>query len=120
MSAVNIPLEAGEARRIAEELVASFEGDIQPVKVPLMYRFGILLVCAVMILLPLVYIALIGVVCFLVYYHMVNHTGMLGATRGRAVILVFVAYLAPLAIGGILDRESRHSTIPVQGELVNC
>ncbi len=102
MAAVNVTVDGVEARGIADELVASFEGDIQRVKLPLMYRFGILLVCAVMILLPLIYIALIGLACFLVYYHMVNHTGMLGAARGRGAILMFIAYLAPLVIGGIL------------------
>ncbi|WP_339910037.1 M48 family metallopeptidase, partial [Symmachiella dynata] len=67
-----------------------------------MYRFGILLVTIVMVVLPLLYVALIGLTGYAVYYHAVNHTGMLGAARGRGMIMVFLVYLAPLVIGGIL------------------
>ncbi len=83
-------------------LLAGFKGDIQPVSSPVGYRLGIGLVAVVMILLPLIYLGLIGLVCWGVYYHAVNHVGILGSVRGRGAIMTFLVYLAPLVIGGIL------------------
>ncbi|QDU47634.1 Protease HtpX [Symmachiella dynata] len=86
----------------ARWLNRAFRGDIKPVRRSIVYRFGILLVTIVMVVLPLLYVALIGLTGYAVYYHAVNHTGMLGAARGRGMIMVFLVYLAPLVIGGIL------------------
>ncbi len=71
------------------------------------YRFGIVLVSFFMVMLPLVYVALIGAVGWGVWYHAVNHTGMIsaasgvgsGRNAGRAVMLAFLAYLAPIVAG---------------------
>ncbi len=83
-------------------LLDAFSGTITPVRRKPTYTIGVLLVTCVMIVLPLLYISLIGVAGFGVYYHSVNHTGMLEYGRGRAKIMVFLAYVAPLVIGGIL------------------
>src|SRR5262249_12433881 len=37
-----------------------------------------------------------------VYYHAVNHVGILGTVRGRGAVLTFAAYGAPLVVGAIL------------------
>src|SRR5262249_33647488 len=37
-----------------------------------------------------------------VYYHAVNHTGIMSAVRGRAAVMAVLVYAAPLVIGGIL------------------
>jgi Zn-dependent protease with chaperone function len=84
------------------EVLAAFQGSFTSVPQPLLYRLGALLVAVVMVLLPMIYIALIGVVCYAVYYHTVNHTGMLGEASGRGAAVVFLAYLAPLIVGSIL------------------
>ena len=85
------------------ELVTSaFEGTIEPVKVPLTYRIGILLVSIVMVILPLIYIALIGLVGYSVYYHTVNHVGMLEEGRGRGKFFILLLYLTPMIAGGFL------------------
>ncbi len=80
----------------------AFRGEIKPVRRSIMYRVGILLVTAVMIVLPLIYVALIGLTGYAVYYHAVNHTGMLAFGSGRAKIMVFLVYVSPLVIGAIL------------------
>ena len=50
-----------------EEIVlGAFQGEIEEVKVPFTYRFGILLVALVMVLLPLIYIGMIGLVGYVV------------------------------------------------------
>ncbi len=55
-----------------------------------------------MVLLPLIYIGLIVLAGYCVYYHAVNHVGILSAVRGRAWIVVLVIYLAPIIAGGIM------------------
>src|SRR5262249_44618384 len=56
------------------EILDAFQGNIQPVTSSASYRLGILLVAVVMVLLPLLYVALIGLTAYGVYYHAVNHT----------------------------------------------
>jgi Zn-dependent protease with chaperone function len=90
------------AQALYRQLPTAFAGQFAPVRPTTTYRLGVLLVSLVMVLLPLVYIALIGVVCYGVYYHMVQHTGIVTAGRGRGAVLALIAYLAPLVIGCIL------------------
>lgn len=85
-----------------QQVLNGFQGPIAPVRISLMYRFGILLVSGVMLLLPLIYLAVIGLVCYTVYYHAVHHAGIVTAVRGRGVILALLVYLAPMAIGALL------------------
>jgi hypothetical protein len=66
------------------------------------YQLGILLTTIFMIVLPLVYVAVIGLVCLLVWWHMTHNHVILGAARGRGAILTLIIYLAPLVIGGIV------------------
>ena len=97
-------------RRLESDVLRAVEGSIQPVNVPLTYRVGILLVLIVMVLLPLIYLSLIGAAGYAVYWHAVSHTGLLtadmGATSGRnaarAKMFALLLYLAPMIIGGIL------------------
>lgn len=93
---------------IRRKVFAAFtQPKIAPVPVSAGYRFGIVLVSFVMVMLPLIYVALIGAVGWLVWYHAVNHTGMIsaaggvgsGRNAGRAVVLAFLAYLAPIVAG---------------------
>jgi Zn-dependent protease with chaperone function len=98
--------EVGEAVQsdadLERQILDGFQGAIEPIKVPLSYRLGILLVAVVMVILPLIYIAIIGFVGFAVYYHAVNHTDLLKAGSGRGKVFVVLVYLAPMVIGGIL------------------
>jgi Zn-dependent protease with chaperone function len=100
-SAVPPPL-AEPAPTADTNVLAAFDGRIESVRVPLPYRFGILLVAVVMVLLPLLYVALIGLVGYLVYLHAVNDTFILTAVRGgRAKAAALAVYLAPLVGGAI-------------------
>jgi hypothetical protein len=60
-------------------LEKAFDGAIRPVRRTLTYRLAVLMSLGVMLLTPLVYLAIIGATGFAVYYHAVNHTGMLTA-----------------------------------------
>jgi Zn-dependent protease with chaperone function len=87
---------------LQQQIIGAFHGRIKPIETPLTYRIGILLVAAVMILLPLIYMAIIALVAYGVYYHAVNDVSMLSAGRGRGKLMVFVAYIAPMIMGPIL------------------
>ncbi len=96
------PLPAGPLS--PAEAVALVTGNIRPVGTTLGYRLSLALVGAVMILLPLIYVAMIvGVGCG-VWWHLVNHTGMLTEheLRGKSAVMVGLAYIAPAVIGAVL------------------
>ena len=67
-----------------------------------LYRVGLLLTALVMILLPLAYVALIGLTAAGVYYHAVNHVFLAGMGHGRGRLVMVMVYVAPLVAGTIL------------------
>jgi Zn-dependent protease with chaperone function len=86
------------------QALEQLRGRIDPVPISFLYRVGLILVAAVMIVLPLIYVALIALVAYGVYLHATNDTFLLGSSRhggggGRAGLL---AYLGPIVIGAIL------------------
>lgn len=85
-----------------EELGRSIEGPIQSVRTPITYRVALLLSTAVMLLIPVVYLLLIGATAFAVYYHATHHAGILTALTGRAAVLAAMVYAAPIVVGPIL------------------
>lgn len=70
-------------------------------RVSFLYRINILVTSFVMLLLPIIYLCMIAGVVYLVYYHAVYHTNMMGSVRGRAIIFVGIAYVAPI-FGGVV------------------
>ncbi len=86
--------------RYREQLLAALQERIEPVRRSLFYRLATLLVAVVMILLPVIYLLLIVGVGYAVYYHFINHSGMVAWRVGLyAWIVVVTAYIAPLIIG---------------------
>jgi len=66
------------------------EGGIEPVKVSLGYKFGLLLVTFAMILLPVIYLALIALAGYGVYYHATENVSIFSwSLPGRLVILSY-------------------------------
>ena len=106
MPALKRPLRkedrALDPQALEAAVMAGFTGPIKLVKTSLLYRIGILLVAAVMVILPLVYVGLIGLVAYGVYWHMVNNVGIVGAVRGRGAAFTLLIYVAPLIVGVIL------------------
>jgi hypothetical protein len=98
------PNKQPAARRQVEllrELQTAFRGNIRPVRVSIVYRMGIVVCAVVMVLLPLAYLALIGVACFACYYHAVNDTGLLQMGAGRGRIIMVMVYVGPIVAGVI-------------------
>ena len=87
---------------LAQEVLLAFQGEIEPVAAPVTYKFGIFLVAVVMVLLPLLYVALIALACYLIYFHAIHDTALLGMGRGRARGFFVLLYFGPILAGGIL------------------
>ena len=91
------PLEREELLR---RIVAAFEGRRVRVRPGILYRVGLLAVTAGMILLPVLYVALIAAVGWLICYHAVHNVDWITTIAGVR-IGVFL-YGAPLVSGGIV------------------
>ena len=95
---------ATKKSRTPAEILTAFRGEIEPVRPTLLYRLWIVIVTGMMILLPMIYLALIGVVCYAIYYHAVNHASIIssmGHGRGSAKV-AFMVYGGPLIAGAIV------------------
>ncbi|MFO0911547.1 MAG: M48 family metallopeptidase [Pirellulales bacterium] len=88
--------------RFRQRLLAELEAPIRPVRRSLFYRLALVLVTLVVLVLPLVYLAFIGLVGYGVYWHVVNDQWLLTAVRGpRGRLLMVIVYVAPLVVGVI-------------------
>jgi len=81
-----------------------------------MYRIGLVLTAGFVVLLPLLYLALIALVGWCVYYHAVNHVGMMGAVRGRGALVMVMLYVAPLLGGPLVVLFMLKPLIAPRGE----
>lgn len=101
------PACQGQAAEFSRRILSGFEGRLPPQKPTLFYRLGIVLVAIMMVLLPVLYMSLIGAVGWLLFQHATNWgPAMLsGSHRSggrRQVGGLLVLYLGPLVAGGIL------------------
>src|SRR6218665_3221949 len=83
LTATNVKVTpAGKPPVTEQQILAAFHGRIEPVQTTITYKLGILLVSAVMLLLPLIYVSLIALVGYGVYWHLANDHAMLNV-RGN-------------------------------------
>jgi Zn-dependent protease with chaperone function len=78
----------------------AFAGTIEPTRLPAAYRFGLVIVGAAMLLLPLLYLGSIALTGRAVWWHLTTNVGIL-AGRGNAQGRLLV-YLGPALIGVVL------------------
>lgn len=78
----------------------AFAGTIEPTRLPAAYRFGLVIVGAAMLLLPLLYLGSIALTAGAVWRHLTTNVGIL-AGRGNAQGRLLV-YLGPALIGVVL------------------
>ncbi len=84
-------------------ILAAVRTPIEPVPTTVGYRLATALVACLMVLLPVIYLALIGAIGYGVYWHLTTHTGILEANvRGKAKMFAVFLYLAPAIVGAIL------------------
>ncbi|MCZ7645626.1 MAG: M48 family metalloprotease [Planctomycetota bacterium] len=100
-SGSRVPALTGDA--LHKAVLESFDGAIPPVPLPLHYKLGLFLVALAMVLLPLVYVGLIGFAGYGVWYHATHNYDIASGLRGRTAGAAFLGgYLAPLVVGVIL------------------
>ncbi|MEI8018792.1 MAG: M48 family metalloprotease [Schlesneria sp.] len=88
---------------LSAKILQALNGQIEPVKVTLGYRVAIAVVAALMVLLPMIYLAFIGLVGYGVFWHLVNNTAILTTkVGGRGYLMVVLAYAAPAIIGVVM------------------
>jgi Zn-dependent protease with chaperone function len=69
------------------------------------YNFGLLLVAFTMVLLPVIYVALIGLAGWAVYYHAFHHFEPImawGSRNWRVMLIKFFVYVTPIVVGLII------------------
>jgi hypothetical protein len=96
------PSRPADSATLTRQILGRFKGPIEPVRVSIFYRLGLVLVASLMIALPLVYVALICGVGFLMYFHATHSVGLVGLGGvSRLSILTGLVYVAPL-VGGLI------------------
>jgi len=82
-------------------ILSGFQGQIVRPKTSIFYHVGLLLVAGTMLLLPLVYVAMVGAVAYAVYFHAFHNWGpIMGfGSSGSGLIFKLLIYFAPLLAG---------------------
>jgi Zn-dependent protease with chaperone function len=90
----------GSPHQFMREILEAFRGEIQPIRKRRAYGVGILILAIAMVVLPALYIALIGAVAYLLYLHATINWAVI--ERMRNWWALFFLYIGPLIIGVIL------------------
>jgi predicted Zn finger-like uncharacterized protein len=87
-----------------KQVLAAFEGEIEPVRPTILYRLWVAIVAGVMVLLPVLYVAIIGLVTAGLVYHAVHNVTIFQAVGHRANALKAAAliYISPLLAGAVV------------------
>ena len=94
---------ANDPNQLMREILAGFDGEFPRVRPTIGYRLAALIVAGVMVLLPLVYVALIGLFGYALYWHATENVSIFSAASGlRSGKGAAFLYLTPLLVGGIL------------------
>jgi hypothetical protein len=96
------PVTTGPVRptQTPAQILAAVEGAIEPVRPTLLYRLGIVVVTGLMLILPLVYVALIGLVILVTGWHAIHGLSLFSTIRnakGAALL-----YIGPLIAGVVV------------------
>jgi Zn-dependent protease with chaperone function len=89
--------------RTPAEVLGAFGGEIAPVRASLVYSLWLLIVAGFMLLLPLFYVSLIGLVILALAFHAVHDITIFQHARGGGALrIALVVYVAPLICGAVL------------------
>jgi Zn-dependent protease with chaperone function len=100
----NPPKPPSQGPADAQAILAALSGRIDPVRASVAYKAAALLVFAVMLLLPVLYVGITALVAYAVYLHVVYDTWLILPTRGggRATLVALLIYVAPVVVGAVL------------------
>lgn len=82
--------------------LAAFRGAIVPTRTGPLYHAGLAIVAFAMVLLPIIYLTLIGLAGLAVFYHLKHDTWILEGASGRGSVFQMIVYLGPAVAGVIL------------------
>ncbi len=106
ISAKGVTEAAAPTRRTMtpKQILAAFEGQIEPVRPTILYRLWVAIVAGVMVLLPLAYVAIIGLIVAGLVYHAIHHVTIFQAlgTRRNALKAAALIYITPLIAGAVV------------------
>lgn len=86
-----------------ESILQAIQGSIQPVPTTPQYRIALLLVAILMVLLPLIYVGLIGLASWGIYWHAVNNVSIFHVeVKGKGGLMLVLIYAGPIVAGVIL------------------
>src|SRR5207237_3190917 len=81
-------------------ILSGFQGQIVRPKTSIFYLAGLVLVAATMLLLPLIYVAMVGTVAYAVYHHAVYHfrpiMDMGTVNTGATILFKLLIYFIPI------------------------
>ncbi len=83
----------------AAELVEPFQAGIDPVRVSVLYRMGLLIVTVAMVLLPVVYVGFIVLLGWGLWYHVSENITIFEGSGGTRIR--FFVYVTPIVVGAI-------------------
>jgi len=93
-------VEPARPTQTPKQILAAFRGEIEPVRPTHLYRLWIVVVAAVMLLLPVVYMAIIGLIVYALCLHVVYDFGVFQTLRdSRAAV---AAYVGPIVAGAVV------------------
>jgi hypothetical protein len=96
--------ESAAARLTVAEVVSAFAAPVPPTSVSVFYQAGLILVAAAMVLLPILYVVIIGVAAWGVYFWATHFTFLLTSPSGvwRLYLLKLAFYCGPLFAGAVM------------------
>ena len=100
------------SKELMAQIDSAFQHEIEPVNTTGFYKMGLLLVTLVMLLLPVIYLFLVGVLGWGLFYHATHNYTVFENMPARAAILV---YVTPLVAGVILFYYMVRPLIPRLG-----
>lgn len=105
------PCPPKDLNALKQQLRAAFRGKIEPVPVPFSYRVGVILVAALVIALPLAYLAVIGMALYLVFWralHAASAAVYVPSLAAGTVMIFFL--LKPIFAAPGRQRRTRSLT----------
>ena len=82
------------------QILAAFRGEIEAIRPSPLYRVWILVVTAMMLLLPLIYLGIVALACYGMFWHATHNVVIFRNVRNARAALFL--YAAPLAIFAVL------------------
>jgi len=95
---------ADSSRPGAVEIINAFHGGITPTRISFLYQIGLVLVAITMLILPLIYLALVGALAWAIIYFAVHCRFLVMSMPGgpRLYLVTMFVYALPLFIGCLL------------------